>query len=78
MLGHKIHIANLKAIKRFKKWYPDWRPEFHERRLGILRKTNVVCSCHMCRNPRHSNFTPKSERPTVQERRAPDVDDFEY
>ena len=78
MLGHRMIVANQKAKKRFKKWYPDWDPQFYERHFGSLRKTNVMCSCHMCRNPRHSNFTKKSERPTIQERRAPNVEDYDY
>lgn len=84
MLGHRICKANLKAKQRFKIWYPDydrndpaWRNCPKEFLFGSLRKTNVKCSCQMCRNPRHSTFTPKHSRPTIQERRAPTVKDFE-
>lgn len=84
MLGHRIRQADLKAKKRFKKWYPDynandpaWRNHTEEELLGALRKTNVSCSCHMCRNPRHSHFCSGKEKPTVQERRAPKIEDFE-
>jgi len=83
MLGHRIRKANLKAKKRFKKWYPDfdendpvWRLCSKDALMGSLRKTNVICSCQMCRNPRHSTFTKKSERPTVQERRASTIEEF--
>jgi len=83
MLGHRIRQANLKAKKRFKKWYPDydannpaWRNCPEDALFGSLRKTNVMCSCQMCRNPRHSTFTKKKERPTIQERKAPNIEDF--
>ena len=33
----------------------------------------AVCSCHLCRNPRHSNFSKGPTRLTIQERRAPSV-----
>lgn len=83
MLGHRIKKANLKSKKRFKKWYPDydtndpaWRNCPEERLFGSLRKTNVTCSCEMCRNPRRCSFTKIKERPTVQERRAPTVESY--
>jgi len=78
MLGARLHKANTIAKRRFKKWYPDWDAHFYEKHFGMLRKTNVMCSCHMCRNPRHSNFTKKSERPTIQERKAATVEEFNY
>ena len=77
MLGHRIRKAKQKARKRFKHWYPDYDPNkplwvrFDQIAvLGALRKNSTVCSCEMCCNPRRSTFTPKHERPTVQERRA--------
>ncbi len=83
MLGHRIYKANLKAKKRFKKWYPNyntndpsWRNCPEERLFGALRKTNVACSCQMCKNPRHCICTKLKERPTVQERRAPNVESY--
>ena len=85
MLGHRIRQANLKAKKRFKKWYPDYDPNKPSWQrcskgnlFGSLRKTNVMCSCQMCRNPRHSTFSKKKERATIQERRAPNIKDFDY
>lgn len=83
MLGHRIRKANLKAKQRFKKWYPDfdendpaWSLCSKDALMGSLRKTNVMCSGECCKNPRRSTFTKKSERPTVQERRAPTIEEF--
>lgn len=38
-----------------------------------------LCSCHMCRNPRHSKFYRGLNRLTIQERKANEVskDDYE-
>lgn len=83
VLGHRIEKANLKAKKRFKKWYPDYNENdptwahTKEEMFGMLRKTNVHCSCHACRNPRHSYHYNDKEKLTAQERRAPNIEDFE-
>ena len=70
MIGIRLKKANLIARKRYKR--KIWNvPE-----PGCLRKNNTVCSCEMCCNPRHCSFTPKKERPTIQERRSPDIEDF--
>ena len=37
--------------------------------VGMLAQHGKLCSCHMCCNPRRSEWTPKKERPTIQERR---------
>ena len=71
MIGNRLRKANLIAKKRFKRKF--WNvPE-----PGCLRKNNTVCSCEMCRNPRRCSFTPKKERPTIQERRAPTIKSFD-
>lgn len=77
ILGHRIKQANLKAKKRFKKWYPEWDSQFYKRHFGLLRKTNVRCSCQMCRNPRHSTFYNEENKKTIQERKAPTVEEFD-
>lgn len=81
----RLRKAKLLAKKRFKNRYPDYNPnkaiyrQFSKAmRLGMLRKTNVACSCHMCRNPRHSYFYNKEEKLTVQERKAPKAQDWGY
>ena len=75
MTGKRIHTANLKALKRYRKWYPDDNL-MDLKRFGMLRKTNVMCSCQMCRNPRHSNFYNSVEKLTLQERKAPTVQEW--
>ncbi len=84
MLGHRIRKANLKAKQRFKKWYPDydandpiWRNCPEDALFGSLRKNNVICSCQMCRNPRHSIFYNEEKKKTIQERKAPNIEDFD-
>ena len=71
----RLRKANLLAKKRFQWWYSDLDINEEYARLGILRKTNTVCSCQMCRNPRHSVFYSAKEKLTRQERRAPQVED---
>lgn len=47
--------------ERFTHWY--------EHRAHKEANHGKLCSCHMCRNPRHSNWA-KTERLTIQERKA--------
>jgi len=72
----RLRKANLLAKKRFKRWYSDLDINEEYARLGILRKTNTVCSCQMCRNPRHSVFYSEKEKLTRQERRAPQIQEI--
>jgi hypothetical protein len=63
MLGERLHVANLKAIRAWKKWYPEEPWELHTHPfdnqvefypcLGGYRKTRVFCSSpECCGNPR--------------------------
>jgi len=71
MIGIRLKRANLIAKKRYNR--KIWSvPE-----LGSLRKNNTVCSCEMCGNSRRCSYTPKNERPTVQERKAATIESFE-
>jgi len=64
MIGSRLRKANLIAKRRFRR--KIWNvPE-----PGCLRKNNTTCSCEMCCNPRRSKWTPKTKKPTIQERRA--------
>ena len=67
MTGARIHTANLKAKQRLA------RGIWGKTDIGHLRKNNTVCSCQMCRNPRNSILTPGKEKRTVQERKAPEI-----
>jgi len=71
----RLRKANLLAKKRFRLQYFDLDMNQEDARFGALRKTNTACSCQMCRNPRHSIFYNKKNKLTVQERRAPQVED---
>ena len=77
MTGDRINIANLKAKARYRKWYPE-HTGIESARFGSLRKTNVMCSCQMCCNPRHSNFYNEVEKLTIQERKAPEIHEEWY
>jgi len=70
----RLRKANLIAKKRFLNWYPGMA--ISPKRLGKLRKNNVVCSCHSCRNPRRSHYFNGQEQLTIQERKAPGIDDW--
>lgn len=70
MIGHRLRKANLIAKKRFK------RKIWNVIDIGVLRKNNTSCPCSDCRNERRSVLTPRHRRPTVQERRAANIDDF--
>ncbi len=37
--------------------------------IGKQAQTGTLCSCNMCRNPRHSSYSSSAEKPTMQERR---------
>lgn len=71
MIGHRRQIADRKALKRLRAYFPDTKlsPEEFLHFRGIYRKTGKPCSCYMCGNPRkYFNM------PTLQERRAEKVD----
>lgn len=75
MIGNRLKIAKRIAKKRFKHWYPDFNLEdcysFSKKEaLGFFRKTNTRCSCHGCRNPRHSMHYNEKEKRTFQEKKS--------
>lgn len=41
-----------------------------EKIARIKANHGKLCSCHMCRNPRHSRFFKGQQRLTLQERKA--------
>ena len=85
MLGNKIRKANQKAKKRF---YgitnPDLRIQIEkqgdtERFFGMYRKTTKGCSCPWCcGNERKNRWNSKKLRLTIQERKAPDIHEWEW
>jgi hypothetical protein len=59
----KRRAAREKFVKRAKKLYPD---NAVPQKFADYR---TPCSCHMCRNPRHSGYVKGSAKATMQERR---------
>lgn len=72
----KANIIARRSFIRFWKTVPEkteWASE-----LGRWRKTRVVCSCpYCCGNPRKAKGYHEPVK-TVQERKAPNIDDFEF
>lgn len=58
-----------------------WKTSDEEREKHIkkMAENRQKCSCHMCRNPRRSDFYSGEEKLTMQERRAsrPEDDDVQ-
>lgn len=50
--------------------YSDYSEEVIHKLSCRLRDNMKICSCQMCRNPRHSWWTNGKERFTMQERKA--------
>ena len=44
--------------------------EFKTRQERAHRNTSKICSCEMCGNPRRSEWAPKRDKLTMQERKA--------
>ena len=80
MIGNRLKIANIKALKAWHKRFPDHSPlvtpgEYDgvlwSACLGKYRKTKVFCSRFCCGNPRKhwGELTP-------QEKKAPRMDEW--
>lgn len=88
MNHNNIEKANLVARKLFRKYYGFYPEHFSpiehrgfpdgiEGHLGALRKTKVFCSSpQCCGNPRKGKMG--EERLTIQERKAPTIDEEWY
>lgn len=66
------HTRMLEKVKKFF-WMREkfWHGTEEERELHLkkMAETRHPCSCHVCRNPRHSGFHKGKEKMTMQERR---------
>lgn len=70
-------IGDRKAKKRFygetvtwtwpKEWTAEERQKWFTKAVGLRRKTTKLCSCEMCRNPRHSKWHKGKQKLTMQE-----------
>lgn len=46
--------------------------------VGKMANSRQLCSCEMCGNPRHDNFSSQKNKLTIQERKAEeDLKDWE-
>jgi hypothetical protein len=52
-----------------KEWSEEKVKEWKERDIGLRKDTTKLCSCSMCRNPRHSGWYNSGDQLTMQERR---------
>lgn len=50
--------------------------EYHKH-LAKVAETKTPCSCHMCRNPRHSDFYKGDQKLTMQERRFKESGEYD-
>lgn len=73
---HKDRVSLERARVRVKlenrKWDPSTTDDIDklEKRARHLKDTPHPCSCHMCRNPRTSDWTKGKEKLTLQERKT--------
>lgn len=70
------HKRMLEKVKNFSiyEWF-FWTEEDKKRHQHKVAETRKPCSCHACRNPRHSDYHKGEEKLTMQERKAPRVED---
>lgn len=64
------HRARLIAKRTKNIWWVKENLKAGVEFSGVIANTPTPCSCHGCRNPRHSNHYSGSEKLTMQERRA--------
>lgn len=50
----------------------SWSEEWYTNTCRALRSTTKICSCQMCRNPRHSVYSKGKDKITLQERKSDD------
>lgn len=69
---HRARMVNrAKTIQRHWWWF-DQQEDSEQLNLTAKKLADniSICSCHMCRNVRHSGFVKQTERLTMAERRA--------
>lgn len=74
---HQRMIDRVKNFDWLKPKYWFGSEESREKHIRQMAENRHPCSCHMCRNPRHSRFHSGEEKLTMQERKAPkpEIDD---
>ena len=84
-MGHKNraerrhhHYRMLEKVKTFSYYQYDWNDdrekELHQKKTAENRKP---CSCHMCRNPRHSGWYKGEGKLTMQEKRIMEYERYD-
>ena len=68
------HRDRFRRMIRRWNWYND-NEEGLEHWVHVAAENRKKCSCEMCRNPRHSSWSARDEKLTMQERKA--NEDFE-
>lgn len=71
------HHRMIEKIKTYGYYQYDWQDEekmiLHQKKTAENRKP---CSCHMCRNPRHSGFHKGDSKLTMQEKRFKEYEKY--
>ena len=60
-IAKSMHRSSLMTHEEHAEWAESWAMKNHQHRKA--------CSCQMCRNPRHANFTKGKNKGTWQEKR---------
>mgnify|MGYP003146058524 CR=1 FL=1 len=46
-----------------------WKNKMSDKNVKCMANNMAICSCEMCKNPRHSKYGNQREKLTVQERK---------
>ncbi len=76
---HKRMLDRVKEFFWLRPKHYHGSEEQRQKHIKKMAENRHPCSCHMCRNPRHSDFHSGEEKLTMQERRAlqEDTDDVQ-
>ena len=70
--GDRLHQEQRKKdkVRRIlRDVYQDRLRIMDSRVVGVMAHSPAICSCQMCRNPRHSSLGKGKDKLTIQERR---------
>lgn len=56
-----------RIVQSWMRYASDTPPEKIEEMAHHIRDNRKACSCHMCRNPRHSAWSKNTSKLTLQE-----------
>lgn len=71
------HNRMIERVKNFHHMKGEFWMSEEDRAKHIkqIAENRHPCSCHMCRNPRHSGFHKGKEKLTMQERKAARIEE---